>query len=440
MELLKILGEHVLSLAGNYYVFAAAVLMIHCLFDPGVLWERKNRRLLFLIVLLDEIINTVWENQPLGEVFLFVCYFLAFAGGCREKPIRRSLKVLGAAFYLIFCLVMVEGMGEYNFFHTLYEGENGFLWGTVICAALYYYLLETLYKKDIVILFGKREKWLLAFYGMYLFTIYGMIDISLEEDPWMGEIIRTVMGVGTLIFSLGLPVYIFKARAGAYYRDMKDYQEEYLQAQLSYFQQYKENQEETRRFRHDLNNHLLCLSEMMQEGKREEAESYVNSLIKQEKALSPEVVTGDEMLDCMISSKLGRMGKEGISFHLEGILEGGLGLSPMDTCCIFANAMDNAIEACKKIPEGGRREIDITLKKTEQFFCIEIGNTVSENQDMEKLLSSQGNFTSKKNRNLHGYGIYNMRRTVEKYGGIFRMECREKWVTVSIVLNRTSPV
>lgn len=148
-----------------------------------------------------------------------------------------------------------------------------------------------------MILFGKREKWLLAFYGMYLFTIYGMIDISLEEDPWMGEIIRTVMGVGTLIFSLGLPVYIFKARAGAYYRDMKDYQEEYLQAQLSYFQQYKENQEETRRFRHDLNNHLLCLSEMMQEGKREEAESYVNSLIKQEKALSPEVVTGDEMIE-----------------------------------------------------------------------------------------------------------------------------------------------
>ncbi|HFK2989515.1 TPA: GHKL domain-containing protein, partial [Clostridioides difficile] len=54
-----------------------------------------------------------------------------------------------------------------------------------------------------------------------------------------------------------------------------------------------------------------------------------------------------------------------------------------DVCSIFANAIDNAIEACDKIKEGNK-SISLQGRLINNFFAIKISNTKS-NTIIEKI-------------------------------------------------------
>ena len=53
-----------------------------------------------------------------------------------------------------------------------------------------------------------------------------------------------------------------------------------------------------------------------------------------------------------------------------------------------------------------------------------------------KTISEDTHITSKADKALHGYGIGNIRRTVEKYGGMMRLSCAERVFTVEIILSK----
>ena len=192
-----------------------------------------------------------------------------------------------------------------------------------------------------------------------------------------------------------------------------------------YINQYKKNQMETRAFRHDIINNLSLLSAMHDDKKYEEIEEYLSTLFSNISAMSPRYVTGDEMLNCIIGMKSSKMDKERIYFSTEGVIAGGLGMKPIDVCSIFANALDNAIEACEKIEEEKNRWIKLSLEKTSEFFMIRLRNAMT-----------SGGGTSNKDRNLHGYGIQNMKTTISKYNGTGTVDVKDNVYTLSIKIPR----
>ncbi|MBP3272292.1 MAG: GHKL domain-containing protein [Ruminococcus sp.] len=44
--------------------------------------------------------------------------------------------------------------------------------------------------------------------------------------------------------------------------------------------------------------------------------------------------------------------------------------------------------------------------------------------------------TSKEDKSLHGYGVGNIRKTVEKYGGMMRLTCKDKIFTMELILQK----
>ena len=97
----------------------------------------------------------------------------------------------------------------------------------------------------------------------------------------------------------------------------------------------------------------------------------------------------------------------------------------MDVCSIFANALDNAIEACEKIEEEKNRWIKLSLEKTSEFFMIRLRNAMT-----------SGGGASNKDRNLHGYGIQNMKTTISKYNGTGTVDVKDNVYTLSIKIPR----
>lgn len=242
------------------------------------------------------------------------------------------------------------------------------------------------------------------------------------------------------VLSIFLPIFILLNRYRTMLREMNAYQQTYLDAELSYVEQYKKAQTQTRAFRHDVINQLSLLNMLMHEGKTAEAQRQLEEMLGEVQNLSPKYVTGDQMLDCIVAMKAAKMEELGITFTYDGVVDGGLGLKPMEVCGIFANALDNAIEAVSKLEASGEgdgspaRWIDFKIKRTERFFVICIRNAAAGKVNVEKLF--EGGYTSKKDAERHGFGLQNIRNAVGRYDGLIKAESEEGSFSLSIMIPR----
>ena len=209
-------------------------------------------------------------------------------------------------------------------------------------------------------------------------------------------------------------------------------QEIYVESELAYIEQYKKSQEKTRAFRHDIKNNLSLLQYMLKEGKVAEASGFLEEMSGQMKEMSPQYITGDEMLDCIVAMKADKMSEMGIDFSLDGVLDGGLHMKPMEVCTIFANILDNAIEAAGKVEDTDKRWISMTLKRSGQFWVINVGNSTDRQPDIDEIQA--GGYTSKEDKGHHGFGLLNIRQTVEKQDGILKLETKEDAFSLTVML------
>lgn len=131
-------------------------------------------------------------------------------------------------------------------------------------------------------------------------------------------------------------------------------------------------------------------------------------------------------------TELGRYCKMMVYFARKA---GGLQWRVMDVCAVFANAFDNAIEACEKLPQEDRY-IHLTIKATEQFWFLTMTNPVKEKVNTKRLFQRIGGYTSKADNKQHGIGTYNMKRVVESHGGLVKATCQEHQFTLEIVLDK----
>lgn len=330
--------------------------------------------------------------------------------------------------------------GEYtslivdSFIMNIYNGLN-FVFQLSFLLILYFVFYKKL--RFIYVGWGYR----ILFILWVAFNLFSIFYISYDSGALVVSIgrLETVHGVTLLITSIGLPVLVAILIARKRAVEKTKIQEEYIESELEYINQYKRSQEETRAFRHDIANNLSLLAAMMEEGKSDEAKDYVNELRGELRGMSPKYATGDEMLDCIVGMKASKMEEDGIKFNYDGLIDGGLGMKPVDVCNIFANALDNAIEACERISDKDNRWIDLKIKKTDQFFNIKLSNSIIQDKksvSLDNLFDGSSRKTSKKDKNLHGFGTQNMKRAIEKYDGMLKSEAEEDTFTLSIMIPR----
>jgi len=273
---------------------------------------------------------------------------------------------------------------------------------------------------------------------VFIFSFIPLIPVMIPSDiidsAQRYRIMSFLYAIGIIVLGIAVPVIVIVIFAERNLREKNSYQESYLAAQLEYTKQYKKSQVATRAFRHDLKNNLSVTSMMLEKGQVEEAAAHINDMLGNVAALSPKYVTGDEMLDLIVSMKADRMEDLNIPFTLDGVVDGGLNIKPMDMCSIFANALDNAIEAASATDSPS---VNLNIKRTDKFFIIKITNSARTKVDCDRLLNSSG-YTSKKDREFHGFGLLNIRRAIEDHNGVLKAESTDSTFTLSIILPRSS--
>lgn len=89
-----------------------------------------------------------------------------------------------------------------------------------------------------------------------------------------------------------------------------------------------------------------------------------------------------------------------------------LPIDEVSLCLILGNALDNAIEACRKLPEGRNRLIEIDVRCQNDRLTIRVANTSGPVEIVGNTC-----VTTKSDTMLHGYGLKNIQKAVTENGG-----------------------
>ncbi len=177
--------------------------------------------------------------------------------------------------------------------------------------------------------------------------------------------------------------------------------------------------EQTRSFRHDIKNHLSVLDGLLRSGKLEEGREYLKKLEAVSESLSFPYQTGNPVVDILLGEKLG-LAKE-IGSEVSLVLPKPCGIDDFDLCVLFANALDNAIAACRA--HDGAKAIRISGKQQGDFYMLTFENTCS-----DAPLPPAGT------------GLSNIKAVAEKYHGALLTEKNGQRFYLSVLLNASPPL
>jgi len=95
-----------------------------------------------------------------------------------------------------------------------------------------------------------------------------------------------------------------------------------------------------------------------------------------------------------------------------------MAIPPWDLCSIIGNLIDNALEASLKGPQP--RRVSLEIKHEASYFGIYVYNSGAKiPKQQERLLFTPGFSTS--GSPGRGFGLYIVKRLVDKYGGTIRI-------------------
>lgn len=179
--------------------------------------------------------------------------------------------------------------------------------------------------------------------------------------------------------------------------------------------------EENRELIHDTKHHFLVVQEYLKNGEYDNLQKYVKKISDEFQSTVPKVYTGIKILDFILEQKRVMAQKSGIRYEIDTMLLTGIPTTEQETCALFGNLLDNAIEACCLV-ETEEKWIEIRINQINQLLSIEVLNTFE-----IPSIKKQGVFeTIKEGRSAHGYGIKSMQRIVDKHQGLITYEEKGK--------------
>lgn len=279
----------------------------------------------------------------------------------------------------------------------------------------------------------KRKSWYLCL-AMPLFCIIFVTDVAnwaasngIMVQDWgrYGLYENQLFSHGAMCIFTGLAM----AAAGVLIFGMdrierEERTREQYRSQVMYYQMMEEQYRQMERLRHDMKNHVIALNNLVQNRQWEKAGSYLGEMARAGGVEAGDEITGSLVTDALLYHKRRQAIKRGILWKCDARLPKDCLVKEIDLCIIVGNALDNALEACGKLPEKDHPFIQVYLGKIKKCLFIEVRNSA----DIED------GWENKKNPGEHGLGLENIKAAVDSYNGTVHVEAQKGVFTISILL------
>jgi len=205
--------------------------------------------------------------------------------------------------------------------------------------------------------------------------------------------------------------------------------ENMLDFQRQHYGQFMTNAESVKYLRHDMRHHLTVINEYVQEGNYAGIKGYMEGLEHGLSSMKGRVYCENHAVNVICAHYLGIAEREGVNVSAKLTVPSDVGhVRDSDLCVIVGNFLENAVEACRKVPAGGR-----FIK----FFSYFQGNSLvfdMENSFDGDFYEQDGIIYSSK-RDGEGIGLSSVRAVATEYGGVARFEARGKVFLSSVYVD-----
>lgn len=186
-----------------------------------------------------------------------------------------------------------------------------------------------------------------------------------------------------------------------------------LDMQIRQFRWMEQMVDDVRMFRHDFPKKMRPLIAYLDEERTEEAKKMAEQFTDFAANTGERFHTGNYQLDTALFCEQQLAQRDGIRIDVPfDTIFPKEGIDPDDIYTIFPNALDNAIEACRRVPEE-ERVITFRSRMDKQTVFITIRNPVAGEVRTKNGLPQTG----KADKAAHGYGFRSIKKAASKYGG-----------------------
>jgi sensor histidine kinase regulating citrate/malate metabolism len=189
----------------------------------------------------------------------------------------------------------------------------------------------------------------------------------------------------------------------------------------------EESQEKTIIYRHDMRHHLNLIRAYLADNNVAAAEKYIINIENILESAVVEKYCSNYSVNLILCSYIAKAKNEQIKVETRINLPETTAVSDMELCVIFANAIENAINACVLVPIIDSRYLKILCKNENDKLFIQVINSyegsILFDGDMPVSLTED-----------HGLGTKSIAAVAEKYGGIYSFTAENSAFKASIIL------
>jgi hypothetical protein len=287
-------------------------------------------------------------------------------------------------------------------------------------------------KKDKNYLLPQKETFILTVVAL-LSTEVAYLGAHIYEGNLQVQHNTVFLGVtiiSTLVINIGIILIMDRDVHTRYYKQLSEEAEKELMKQLAYYEQLEVGQKEVRALKHDMRHHLGCIRTLIEKRDEVEALSYIADLDHLVQAHDT-IQTGSPIMNALLNDYVQKAKENETVLEIEvGNLKE-LPIERVDVCAIFANALENALEASEKQIDTQKRKIKLVAKVKQGYFLFKITNPVVEDRSGQKDFLQ----TTKQDKKCHGYGIHNIEKAVKKYNGELHIKVENGQFVVEGMIN-----
>ncbi len=387
--------------------------------------------MLLLEVLLEGIFDLEAINQYIVTFIEFVFMFSVVFACATEKRVRTALLTIPSVFVYVnwgmiaYLIERLFGLGQFSVF----DEPGSITWASLLADVVLVALLlftKCKNKKYIQIKLSLGELILITIFCVFspviiivLETLETFVQYSGFKLAWM---------IFVLVLNFAVIYGIAYRKKAKFYKLQSESYKSQFDDEYNYFKEYKDNNKEIAKFRHDWNNHMIVMQQLFEQGKFEEAKKYFESFPAVRKSNSTKVLSGNETVDTILAAKAELFTKHDVELKINGNLSRLSTMESMDICILFSNLIDNALEAVAKVKE--KRYLHINVTESPNMLMI-----IFKNPTAQELLREGDTIKSTKEDAMkHGIGLQNVAEIVEKYKGEYFIETPENEFIMKLVL------
>ena len=355
--------------------------------------------------------NRIGERR-LNKVWIYPAAYGAFSAFCLLTQFSRSNWIITISIVLAVLFlgtVLFKPTGAAYFYCVVY------CFGFFLCQITSIYAVQWTYMN--------MTTWNLLRIGLEKIDNMRIVLLLIK---WFADFFVLRYGYGLvilnilLIFAINLLLlYLFKetGKGSRALREEKLYKQE---SELLY-QHYKtleESYQNSRKVIHDARNHMQAVARLYESGETDRAKAYAEDVFHLLNQTGHTWYTNNRMLNIILNEKLGQASMQDTRLELD-ICDGCLDrIREIDITTIFANLLDNAVEA---IGEGEEKRLSLQIQNIHSFLVI-------------KMVNSKGKKKERAGQKHQQLGLQNVKSALGKYDGTMKISQTDTEFQVSIMI------